>query len=316
MSRQDALFMHYRSYSLPWEVAAEQEKTFAKVWQRTIIAALLFAVIVPWLPLPDVDIDKQEEIPERFARLLIEKKVEPPPKPVDIPVESEAPKPAETVKETPKEPAKPVPPKQTKADARKKASRAGLMAFSADLADLRSNNAVSAVVKDQPLTGVAGEAKRNERSMISSSVGKSSGGISTAAMSRNTGGSGLGGRDTTQVGSPIEGFGSSVGSGVQSGGSVPSRSREEIEMVFDQNKGAIYALYTRSLRKDPGLQGKVVLRMTIEPSGEVSMVEIVSSELGDAELERKLVQRIKMFRFDDKDVARLTTTKPIDFFPT
>jgi protein TonB len=75
-------------------------------------------------------------------------------------------------------------------------------------------------------------------------------------------------------------------------------------------------LYTRSLRKDPGLQGKVVLRMTIEPSGEVSMVEIVSSELGDAELERKLVQRIKMFRFDDKDVARLTTTKPIDFFPT
>ena len=56
--------------------------------------------------------------------------------------------------------------------------------------------------------------------------------------------------------------------------------------------------------------------MTIEPSGEVSMVEIVSSELGDPELERKLVQRIKMFRFDDKDVARLTTTKPIDFFPT
>ena len=87
------------------------------------------------------------------------------------------------------------------------------MAFSADLADLRSNNAVSAVVKDQPLTGVAGEAKRSERSMISSSVGKSSGGISTAAMSRNTGGSGIGGRDTTQVGSPIEGFGSSVGSG-------------------------------------------------------------------------------------------------------
>ena len=103
--------MHYRSYSLPWEVAAEQEKTFAKVWQRTIIAALLFAIIVPWLPLPDVDIDKQEEIPERFARLLIEKKVEPPPpKPVDIPVESEAPKPAETVTETPQEPPKPVPP--------------------------------------------------------------------------------------------------------------------------------------------------------------------------------------------------------------
>ena len=86
-------------------------------------------------------------------------------------------------------------------------------------------------------------------------------------------------------------------------------------MIFDQNKGAIYALYTRALRQDPGLQGKVVLRMSIEPSGDVSMVEIVSSDLGYPELERKLVQRVKLFRFDAKDVARLTTTKPIDFFP-
>ena len=45
------------------------------------------------------------------------------------------------------------------------------------------------------------------------------------------------------------------------------------------------------------------------------MCEIVSSELGDAELERKLVQRVKLFRFEAKDVEAITTTKPIDFFP-
>jgi periplasmic protein TonB len=223
--------------------------------------------------------------------------------------------PVEQVKDVPKQEPKPVPPTQKVQDAREKASRAGLMPFAADLAELRSNDAVAAVVKDQPLTGVAGEAKRNERSMIASSVGKSSGGISTASMSRNTGGSGIGDRDATQVGSPIEGFGEATGPDVVSGGAAPSRSREEIEMIFDQNKGAIYALYTRALRQDPGLQGKVVLRMSIEPSGDVSMVEIVSSDLGDPELERKLVQRVKLFRFDAKDVARLTTTKPIDFFP-
>ena len=39
------------------------------------------------------------------------------------------------------------------------------------------------------------------------------------------------------------------------------------------------------------------------------------SELNDPEMERKLVQRVKMFRFDAKDVATVTTTKPIDFFP-
>jgi hypothetical protein len=86
-------------------------------------------------------------------------------------------------------------------------------------------------------------------------------------------------------------------------------------MVFDQNKGAIYALYSRALRKDPSLQGKLVLRLTIEPSGVVSACDVVSTEIADDELLQKLVQRVKMFHFAAKDVAAITTTKPIDFFP-
>jgi protein TonB len=94
-----------------------------------------------------------------------------------------------------------------------------------------------------------------------------------------------------------------------------SRSQEEIELVFDRNKSAIYALYNRALRDNPALMGKVVMQLTIAPTGEVTDCRIVSSELGDAELERKLVARVKMFRFDDKDVEAITTTKPIEFFP-
>jgi hypothetical protein len=47
----------------------------------------------------------------------------------------------------------------------------------------------------------------------------------------------------------------------------------------------------------------------------VTFCEIVSSELGDPDLEAKLVARVKMFSFDAKDVEAITTTKPIDFFP-
>jgi TonB family protein len=93
------------------------------------------------------------------------------------------------------------------------------------------------------------------------------------------------------------------------------QAREEIELVFDKNKSAIYALYSRALRDNPGLQGKVVLEVTIAPSGEVTQCRIISSELGDPELERKLVARVKMFRFESRDVATMTTTKPIEFFP-
>ena len=94
-----------------------------------------------------------------------------------------------------------------------------------------------------------------------------------------------------------------------------ARSREEIEQVFDRNKGAIFALYNRALRMDPTLEGKLVLRLTIAPTGEVTACEVVSSELGDPDLERKLVQRVMLFRFEARDVEPITTTKPIDFFP-
>jgi TonB family protein len=94
-----------------------------------------------------------------------------------------------------------------------------------------------------------------------------------------------------------------------------SRSREEIELVFDRNKAAIYAIYNRALRDNPALQGKVVLELTIAPGGEVTDCRVVSSDLGNPELEAKLVSRVKMFRFEARDVAVMTTTKPIEFFP-
>ena len=96
---------------------------------------------------------------------------------------------------------------------------------------------------------------------------------------------------------------------------MSSRSREEIEMVFEQNRGVINALYDNALRRAPALHGMLVLKMTIEPSGIVSDCKIVSSEFEDDQLLRKLMDRIRLFRFGAKEVAPITTIKPIDFFP-
>jgi TonB family protein len=196
-------------------------------------------------------------------------------------------------------------------------AQAALLPFTEDLAALADSDILEKVVDERPLTASVGRAARNERSMITSKVGTASAGISTANMSRNTGGSGLAGRNTTAIESPVASVGQSAGGARRTGSSgKASRSREEIELVFDKNKGAIFALYNRALRMDPTLEGKLVLRLTIAPSGEVTFCEIVSSELGgDADLERKLVQRIKLFRFEARDVEAITTTKPIDFFP-
>ena len=86
-------------------------------------------------------------------------------------------------------------------------------------------------------------------------------------------------------------------------------------MVFDRNKGSIYSVYNRALRKDPTLQGKVVLRLTIAPSGKVTLCELVSSELHDPALGEKISRRVKLFDFGAKDVEEITITYPIDFLP-
>jgi TonB family protein len=155
-----------------------------------------------------------------------------------------------------------------------------------------------------------------QRSILTSKAGGTSGGITTASLSSGlaAGSGSLNGIRTAQVRDPTLAAGN--GGTTRPGGSgKASRSAEEVALVFDKNKGAIYALYTRALRDNPAMQGKVVVEISIAPSGDITAARIVSSELNDAEFEAKLLARIRLFKFDAKDVAPLTTTKPIEFFP-
>ena len=324
-----AATVRYRIYELPWTTSVEQEERFRRQLLICLGASLVVALLLSFLPVPERDPSELEEIPERYARLLIEQEAPPPPPPP--PVVQEEPEPElpaepepEQVVEELVEP-EPIPepepepepePVDVVAEARARASVAGLLPFAEELASLRDAE-LSETLESNDLAGAVAEAAPvNDRSLITSNVGASSGGINTAALSRNTGGSGIGTRTTTVVESPVEGLGPAGGAVTRTGPSdLASRSREEIERVFDRNKGAIYALYNRALRANPTLQGKVVLRLTIMPDGTVSSCEIESSELGDPELEERLVQRILLFQFEPKDVETVTTTKPIDFFP-
>ena len=135
---------------------------------------------------------------------------------------------------------------------------------------------------------------------------------------RQTGGMGGGGGGGAGGGG-VRGDGTGAGRGgsLHKGGSgKASRSIEEIKLVFERNKGAIYAIYNRALRDDPSLQGKVVVELKIAPSGEVVDVRVLSSELKASELERKLLARIKGFDFGSKDVDVMVVSWPVDFLPS
>ena len=312
----------YREYDLPWTSGADQERKFQRLLGRTFLVVAILGLVWPFLPVPEPDPYEIEEIPPRIAQLLLQDKPLPPPPPPPVEQEPEPepddPEPEQVVEAEPEpEPIIPEPePEIDVAEVAREQAQAAFLPFAEDLADLVDQELLEKVADNRDLSSSIGGAARNERSMITSKVGAASGGINTASMSRNTGGTGIAGRTTTKVDSPVAGLAQNAGGARRTGISgKASRSREEIELIFDKNKGAIFALYNRALRRDPTLEGKLVLRLTIAPSGIVTFCEIVSSDLGDLELEDKLVRRVKLFRFEARDVEAITTTKPIDFFP-
>ncbi len=98
---------------------------------------------------------------------------------------------------------------------------------------------------------------------------------------------------------------------------IPSnetRSLDEIQFVFDRAKSSFYAMYLRALRENKQLAGKVVLSITIAPAGHVSEAHIVSSELGDSELEAKIISKVRSLNFGAKNVPEFTHPNyPIKF---
>jgi protein TonB len=321
----------YRVYELPWSTGFEDDARFKKLVRGALIGAVVLALLFSLLPEPKVDPTTVQEAPKRLARLVLERPAPPPPPPPVVreePKPEPVPEPAQVVEErvAPEPEPEPVvepppvaepPPVDRTQQARERARVAGLLPLTNQLQALRNNVTSEQLQRTDAVAATSSDAPFAERSLITSRVGTASGGINTAALSRNTGGSGLGARETTQVESPVEAIAEAGGAAQRTGASdKASRSREEIERVFDTNKGRIFTLYNRALRENPALQGKVVLRLTISPDGRVTHCEVVSSELGDAELERGLVQRVLQFQFEARDdVETITTTKPIDFFP-
>lgn len=314
---------YFRLYELPWTFSSEVEKRFRKITLHTFGVLAVMGILLPFLPSQEIS-QGPPELPDRMAKLVLERKAPPPPPPPVIKEEVLEPEPVpEPEAKEPEPEPKPKPveikpeptPEDKVAAAREKASNTGVMAFADQLMDLRQHTAVDVAANAAALNDSVGAASRNERSLVTSGAGKSSAGINTASLSRNTGGGALSARETTVVASPVSDVSTLAPGAAGDPDRKASRSREEIELVFDRNKGAIYAIYHRALRKDPSLEGKVVLKLTIAASGKVVECDVVSSELNSPDLEAKLVRRIKMFDFGARDVDEMTTTKPIEFFP-
>jgi uncharacterized membrane protein YgcG len=224
-----------------------------------------------------------------------------------------------------------------------RAGKAGVLAFRDQFASLAKDRVAPRLGADARFSNADAPSQGlSTRSMLTTNAPGSSGGINLAALSRNLGGGGGGGG--------VSGNGSGGGGGLGGGGGTggggiagvpvgratssiasigggderpraraglgPSRTDEEIQIVFDRYKASFYRLYNRELRSNPTLKGQMVLRLTIEPDGSVSMCVLQSSDMDAPELATQVVSRVRTINFGAKEgVQAMTIVYPIDFLP-
>jgi len=202
-----------------------------------------------------------------------------------------------------------------------KVGMTGILAFRAKFASLAKDNIAPRLGADARYSEVDTVGPASSRSTLTTNTPGASGGINLASLNRNVGGGGGagggGGIQGVAVGRATSSI-ASIGGGerpVAHGGPGASRTDEEIQIVFDRYKASFYRLYNRALRNDPTLKGQMVLRLTIQPDGSVSMCKLQSSDMNAPDLADQVVKIVLTINFGAKQVQAVTISYPIDFLP-
>ncbi|PKN11681.1 MAG: hypothetical protein CVU69_11020 [Deltaproteobacteria bacterium HGW-Deltaproteobacteria-4] len=325
----------FREMVMPWNNKDEGEKRYHLALLVAVLLSIGFGALIPLWRLPVPDRTAVVEIPERLAMLVKKEQAKPAPLPK---ASKEEKKPDQDQKKAPQDKEKNERPKPATtpvetASVSNKAESTGILAFKETFSDLMDVTPVPKLGVQSRLISQSGAAGQASRSLVAMQSAGGSGGIGNSAVSRNIGsgtgtGSGTGGGSGSGsgTGNRLGGVGvarvESTVAGLTeearplSSGTGPARTDEEIQIVFDKYKATLYRIYNAELRKNPTLRGKMILRLTIEPGGEVSACTVPSTDLASPELVAQIVDRVKKFNFGPKEKVPTTTILyPIDFLP-
>lgn len=339
---------------LPWTSVAEDDRRLHRLLIAGVVAFVLFVVAVRTITLPPIPkvitppaqimivalpvvlpeppvVEAPPPEPEPEIKPETKPEIKPEPQPEPKP-ELKKPDPIKPDPKTPpvKEPLVKTPPVNEAAvqatrinNARNQAANAGVMQAQNELAAMRDSLSLDDVAKPtaSTLNSASTTAATVDRAVISSGATTKSGGINTASLSTNTGAGGaLGGRKGTNVQSKLAEAQQIATNNRQAAAASPggkgNRTDEEVKKVLDAAKARITAAYYRILDEDPTLQGRMVFKLIIEASGAVSDVKLVSSDIKNVDLEKKISALLRGLNFGAKDVQTYAQNIPIDLFPS
>ena len=310
--------LDYRQLALSWQPASDRDAFFNKLATGALILALILSVVLSSIPVPKEPPVVRAKVPERVARYIKER-----PKPPRAAPKVEQPRPPEQIVSRPQRAErKPLTAAEEKARAR--VQDKGLVALSGELATLADASRVNAMAA-RTLTGGAStkQAATLDTGILNGDARGTGQGPAVAQTLR----AGTANAPKLEQG---QGGGQALlakadtlkGSGAQPGGQAAGRKggggrgNEDVAIVMDKYKSALYSLYNRARRNNPSLKGKIVLVITILPSGKVSNVVMKSNELNAPELEASLLARVRQFDFGPVGGEPFTVTVPVEFVPS
>ena len=92
-----------------------------------------------------------------------------------------------------------------------------------------------------------------------------------------------------------------------------SRSAADIMKVVRQRTPGLRHIYNKFLKKKPGFQGKVTLKFTIAPGGEIISISIASSTTGYGEFDGEVKNAVSRWKFSKVKSCNTTVTIPFTF---
>lgn len=101
-------------------------------------------------------------------------------------------------------------------------------------------------------------------------------------------------------------------------GAASSNSKRDpstINSVVSSHKTSIRMSYEKFMKRNPELAGKITVRFTISASGIVTRITVINNTTGNTELEQEIVRKIRMWHFETVPEGNVTVTYPFIFAP-
>lgn len=126
----------------------------------------------------------------------------------------------------------------------------------------------------------------------------------------------LHGRGGAGAGGGLEAVAMFGGAGSPDGASLPAWLREMIHRKVRGYLPELEATYSRAMRRDPNLKGRLLVRFRIDPSGVVLHAELADRSAGDSAFGTAILERIRNWTFEPTGGLTVDVLYPFVFVST